>query len=303
MPFGANPWAGAPFGGLRGSNPPPSVTDLSRNVLLLSGRDSDAATLVPSSEIVTLPASNAQTVQPRRVWRTSSNDEWLTLTFASAVAANALAMVGGNPTSFRRVRVTGAADAADLVAAPDLDTGWVNPWPAGAQPVAPDWPNWLLLVRFENTDEMRHWKIEITDIGGAVTYLDIGRLILGRLWQPSVNFDVGGTPVAFDPRDAVVETDYGFTFTDRRTRSAPRLFSLQITAAKGVEVLQGLQGIQRLAGSAGDVICCLDPGDTANFHLLSMQGRFTKGGAYATPPLWDESGQCWSSSVELREFL
>jgi hypothetical protein len=51
------------------------------------------------------------------------------------------------------------------------------------------------------------------------------------------------------------------------------------------------------------VICCLDPGDTANFHLLSMQGRFTRGGAYATPPLWDEGGQCWSSSVELREFL
>src|SRR6478735_2702736 len=146
MPYGASPWAAAPFGGLTDSNPPPSVIDLSRNVLLLSGRDSDAATLVPSSEIVTLPATNVQAVQPRRVWRTLSNDEWLKLTFASAVAANALAMIGGNPSSSRRVRITGAADAADLVAAPDLDTGWVNPWPTGAQPAAPDWPNWLLLV-------------------------------------------------------------------------------------------------------------------------------------------------------------
>ena len=123
MPYGANPWAGAPFGGMRGSNPAPSVTNLSRNVLLLSGRDSDAAALVPSSEVVTLPATNVQTVQPRRVWRTLGNDEWLKLTFASAVAANALAMIGGNPSSFRRVRITAAVDAADLDASPDLDTG------------------------------------------------------------------------------------------------------------------------------------------------------------------------------------
>jgi hypothetical protein len=220
MTYGGSAWAGSPFGGVRAENPPPSVTTLSRNVLLLSGRDSDAAALSPSSEIVTLPAVNIQTVQPRRVWRTLGNDEWLKLTFASAVAANALVMVGGNRTSFRRVRITGAADAADLVAAPDLDTGWVNPWPAGAQPAAPDWPNWLLLVRFQNANEMRHWKVEITDVGGAVAYLDIGRLILGRLWQLSVNFDVGGTPIAFDPRDAVVEPDYGFTFRSSRLERA-----------------------------------------------------------------------------------
>jgi hypothetical protein len=274
---------------------------LPRNILLLSGRHSDRATITPSAEVPTLPASNLQNLQPRRVWRALTKTASLSLAFVEPVACNMLTMVGGNPTGERRVRITGAASPSALSSLPVVDTDWVNPWPSGGVPDAPDWPSWLLPVRWINESALTFWKVEIADT--AVTYIDVGRLVLGPVWQPTTNFDLGGTPMSYDPRDAVAETDYGFTFTDRRARSAPRLFSVTVTAANQVEVMRGLQEIQRLAGNAGDVICCLDPGDAANFHLLSMQSRFTKAAGYTAPPAWDEDGQCWGASIDLREFL
>ena len=36
-----------------------------------------------------------------------------------------------------------------------------------------------------------------------------------------------------------------------------------------------------------------------------MQALFagSGGGSYGAPPLWDAAGQCWSASIEMREFL
>jgi hypothetical protein len=150
---------------------------------------------------------------------------------------------------------------------------------------------------------MSFWRVEIIDPAAGQTYLEAGRLVLGRAWQPSTNFDIGGTPLAFDPTDVVAQTPSGHTFTDRRAGSPPRLFNIIITAANRREVMDGIAEIQRLRGTWGDVICCLDPGETTDFHLLSMQGRLTQGGQFPSPALFDASGYTWGASILLREFL
>lgn len=293
-----------PYGNIGDGPPPPyDPAAFPPNMLLLSPVDSDEGVITASSEISTLPASNLQNVQPRRVWRSTGTDEHLSIALASAVPCNAVALVGSNLDDYAWVRLRGAATDAEVLTDPVVDTGWVSPWQAAAKPTIRRWPSHTNLVRFDNDTALRYWRLDIVDDGGGLAYIEAGRLVLGRVWQPTMNFDFGGTPIGHDPRDAVAESDYGSTFTDRRTSSPPRLFNVKITANSASEVLDGLQEIQRLAGLAGDVICCLDPLDTARFHLMTMQGRFRAGGLFDGPPYFDGAEQCWGATISLREFL
>lgn len=301
MTYGAYPFGGDAFGA-----PPVPATvtpETSHTAFLLSPRASDTATITAATEVPTLPVANVQNVQPKKVYRSLSTSVSLSIGLAAPLDCTHLAIVGANLDDSAWVRLRGAAAPIDISGAPVVDTDWINPWPLGAKPDAPDWPSWMQVLNWENEDPLQYWQLDIVDGGGGLSYIDIGRLIIGKPWRPSMNFDFGGTPIAFDPRDAVAETDYGSTFTDRRTLSPPRLFDLQFSALSERDVLRGLFEIQRLAGLAGDVICCLDPADAENHHLMSMQGRFTRGGAYGAPPVFDEQGHCWSTSIGLREFL
>jgi hypothetical protein len=293
-PYGDTPFAAPPAWSSGASSGPPE------RFLLLSPQDSDEATVTASSEVATLPASNLQNVQPTRKWRSSGAVASLNVTGLD-VAANTLALVGVNFTSSCWMRVRGADTLDGLTDAPTIDTLLRSPWPGGVRTSAPNWPQHTVLLRWDNDDVLDFWKIDIVDSG--VDYLEAGRLMMGRAWQPSDNWDLGGEPIAFDPRDVAAETDRGHTFTDRKTLSAPRQFELRITAGNRREVLDGLAEMQRLRGTWGDVLCCLDPGETTDAHLFTMQGRFLSGPRYAVPPLFDSGGNMIGAGILLREFL
>ena len=306
MTYGFLPYGAAPYAS------PPEVSTFAaapgNRILLLSPVASDAAAIVASSAVATLPAVNLQNVQPTRKWRSQGVEASLNVTFPEdaedgEISANTLALVGVNFTHHALVRVRAAATAEDLTADPAIDTGLASPWPGGVKPHARNWPQFTVLVFWENEAPLRFWQIDIVDAGGGLTYLEAGRLMLGRAWQPSINIDIGGDFLAYDPRDVVAETDRGFTFTDRRTESPPRLFALNLTAGNRREIFDGLGEIQRLAGLAGDVVCCIDPADSADFHRYVMQGRFTAGPRFSAPALFDESGYTIGASINLREFL
>ena len=299
MPLGSLPYGDEPFGApLAWSSVVPAGA--SERLLLLSPQDSDQATISASSVVATLPAPNLQNVQPTRKWRSAGGVASLTITGLD-VAANTLALVGVNFTSSCWMRLRGAATLDGITDAPAIDTLLRSPWPGGVKPSARNWPQHTVLLRWDNESVLDFWKIDIVDSG--VEYLEAGRLMMGRAWQPSDNWDLGGEPIAFDPRDVAAETDRGHTFTDRKTLSAPRQFELRITAGNRREVLDGLAEMQRLRGTWGDVLCCLDPGETTDAHLFTMQGRFLSGPRYAMPPLFDSGGNMIGAGILLREFL
>ena len=114
----------------------PAATTPSPSVFkVLSPIDSDAATLVASSELPTLPVGNLQTMQPGKVWRTdAATSATLTLTFPAGVATNALALVGHNLSADGIIRVRLARTVADLPSSAAVDTGWQSAWPRTGKP-------------------------------------------------------------------------------------------------------------------------------------------------------------------------
>jgi hypothetical protein len=272
-------------------------------VLVLGPIDSDLATMTAGTAVATLPVANLQNVQPRKKWRSdSSTSETIDIVFADAVAADSLAAVGANFSASAQWRFIMAA-TADGLDDPPVDSGLQSVWPATGKPAVRYWPNYLSLLRWTNATACRFGRLTISDPSNADGYIEIGRLVVGQAWQPANNFDIGGTPLSYDPKDVVAETDYGYSFTDRRSRSAPRLFSLQFTAASHREILDGIAEIQRLAGLSGDVICCLDPAETTDFHRYSMQGRFTGPPQFTAPAAFDANGYTTGASIALKEFL
>ena len=127
LPIGAAPYA-AP------------ATAAPAAMLLLSPKESDAATIAAGSQVTSLPAANLQTMQPKKVWRSASASDYLNITFPTPIAANMLALVGHNLSSMGVYRVRLAASLALTVSAPLVDTGYQSVWPATGKPVAEYWP-------------------------------------------------------------------------------------------------------------------------------------------------------------------
>lgn len=273
-------------------------------LILMSPAASDSATVAASSEASGLPATNLQTVQPRKKWRsTGTSAEYLLVTFAAGVACDCLALVGHNLGASATVRIRGANSGAAVTAAPVYDSGVVSAWPTSGKPSVTSWSQHTLLKKWSNSTALTNWRIDLADSAPVTTYLEAGRLALGDCWQPSIGFDVGGTPLGFEAADVQTRSAYGGLFTERRSASPPRTFDLAIYALSKREAFDGIYEIQRLRGLWGDVICCLDPSETADLHRFTMQGAFTAGGAYTLPPSFDDAGNMFGAGIKLREFI
>lgn len=296
LPIGSAPFT-APFTAIAAAS--------SAALKVLSPRDSDAATIQASSELATLPAVNVQSMQPGKVWRTDgAREAYVTLSFAGVVAANSLAIVGHNMSGAGVVRVRLADSVANLTAAPGVDTGWKSAWPATGKPSDAYWPRFLSTLAWSNDSAYGFARIDLADPSATLSYLEVGRLMLCRAWQPTANFDgAGAVPVAFDQRDPQTFTEYGGLFTDRRSRSAPRRMAVAISYTNRREALDGIAEIRRLAGLWGDVVVILDPNATTDFHRLSAQGVFTAPQEHRLTQIFDASGETWTAEIPLREVI
>jgi len=299
--YGYYPIGSAPYGAAPAYVAPAAPT--MARIAVLSPRDSDLATMAAGSEVATLPAVNLQNQQPKKVWRSASAADYITVTFGAPVAANMLALNGHNLSAGGVFRVRGADTLANTTAAPTVDTGWQSVWPATGKPADAYWPSYLSALLWSNDALFQYWRVDIADPAASQTYVEAGRLVLGRYWQPTINFDLGGTPLGFDQVDVQTRTDYGEIFTDRRQRSGARRFALQISAADRREVLDGIAEIQRLRGLWGDVICLLDPAATTDFHRHSMQGVFTAPHEHRIVPQFTANGEMWTDDLQLREIF
>lgn len=299
--FGVYPYGAAPYGAAPAYVAPTAPT--MARIAILSPTDSDLATIAVGSQVSALPAANLQSQQPKKVWRSASTADYLNVSFAAPIAANMLALVGHNLSAAGVYRVRLAATLADTTAAPAVDTGWASVWPVTGKPADAYWPRYLSALLWTNDSLYQFARVDIADPAVSQTYIEAGRLVLGRYWQPTFNFDLGGTPLGFDQIDVQTRTDYGELFTDRRQRSAARRMSLQISASDKRETLDGVAEIQRLRGGHGDVIVCLDPNATTDFHRFSMQAVFTSQQEHQIVPQFNGGDVMFTVALPLREVI
>lgn len=273
------------------------------NILFLSPRLSDLATLTASSEVGALPATFAQNPEPTKVWRTTAcAAESLILDFGVGGAIlNQAALVAHNLTSAATIRLRLADTVPDLTASPAKDSAAVSAWPSSGKHTDPDWPHELSLVGVTNSTAYRYARLDFIDAANAAGYLEFGRIAVGRAWQPVANVDLDPA-IGFVPIDVQEANSYGQTFTDPRPW-AQRQFDLSFSSGDQDDVHDYAMELSRLRGQAGDVVVCLDPAATTRFHRWSMQALFTGRAAFKAQPLWDATKQIWGFTASLIEKL
>lgn len=299
-------FAGLPFGSASYGYAPAYAAPaaaVSGNVLLLSPRDSDLATLVASSETSTLPAPNLQTMSPRQAWEAAGSEAYVNATFVGGgIAVNGLAINGHNMGPGGVFRARGALTTATALSSPVVDTGWQSIWPVTGMPGDADLGNRLSALFWSNDAVLPAWRFDFAD-PALMTGLRVGRLAAGRTWQSSYNFDVDAVLLAREQTDVQTRTEYGQIFTDRRSRSAPRRMALAISEADSREVLDGVAEIRRLRGLWGDVFVFADPNARADFHRLSMQAVFITPQEHRVIPRFNDNGDMWTVDLSLREVV
>ena len=275
---------------------------VSENVLFLSPRDSDRATVSASTAVTSLPASNVQNQEPSRVWRsTSAADQHLDFTLATALACDAVAMAGFLMSADGVWRLKAYETAEDVGGDAVVDSGWQSVWPDGTRHVDPEWGPEVALLRVENESAWRYWRLELSDPGVGVTQIDVGRVALGRAVQFSINCDFDGG-VGYAPNDIQEPNGYAQIFTDPRPSN--RAFTMQWSALAQREVHATAMELTRLRGMGGDVFCFLDPAEVELFHKWSLQGLFTGRADYKPMPVWvtdtdDQLRMAWGFSLSL----
>ena len=269
-------------------------------ILFLTPDDSDDATLAAGS--AAMAVVNLQDQQPSKKWRSSSTADYITVTFAGPVAANCLAWCAHNGSAALKLRVRGFDTAADLAAVTKavVDTNWQSAWPLGVRPTQRNWLNFGALLRWTNSRLMQHWRVDVADGGAGQTYVEAGRLMLGRSSQPTFNVDHAGG-VGRTSADLQLTSDWGATLTERRFR--PRAFDLRFSAQEQRDTFDWFDELQRLRGTAGDFVVVIDPAATTDFHRYFLHGLLGSTGMSQPVALWSGNGFLWSFTCPVKETI
>lgn len=293
LPIGALPIGGAPAAA--------AVAEESfTRITILSPREFDAATLAATSQVDSLPVVNIQNQRPTKVYRTTTTETYITVTFASDIAANMLAVRHKmGPEAVGRVWLADTVE--NTVVAPQHDTGWQSLYPPSGKPNMPDMASFYSALTWSNDNLWPCARIGLADPSSS-GHFDICRVTLGRGWRPDHNYDFDGIPLGRIPKDVQTETDYGQVFTDRR--GSPRHFRLSLSAASEDEIYDGLDEIQRLRGLWGDVWVFLDLGADQRFQKMSMQGLFTLPSEFQVRSAFGGDGRAtFTTNIAVREAI
>lgn len=284
------------------------------NVLLAWNNRADLATLSGGRWSATLPITNLQSRQVQKVARTASAalvDTIIRADFGTPQGINCIALVVHNLSATAKVRITAASNA--LFTDPEYQSAWIDVWPAGViNAHLLEWEDdnfWLGTLTEEQRAGynapflhtlpapiyMRHWQIEIDDVGNPAGYVQVGRLFAAKSWQPQYNMAYGASLGFEDPSDVVASLG-GAEYFDVRGRFRVHRFSLPVLSQD--ERYTYVHELQRLVGTTGEVLVVPNPADPSTLIQRSFVGRLRSLDAPAQPHF-----QTFSANFEIKELL
>lgn len=271
------------------------------NALFLSSRWINDAVVTASSVQGSLSADYVQVMDPAQVWRaTGCAAEYLDFAFDGAVAANALVIVGHNLSALATLRLRLAATAADVTAAPAVDTTALSAWPSSGKHGALDWPYEFSLLTWSNSTAYGFGRLDIEDPTNPDGFVQAGRLFCGPGFVPSANVD--NTPrLGLISPDEAARTPFGRSIGDSRGPAA-RAMEVTFSHLDEDEMGDELLELQRYCGLARDFAFCLDPEAMTRFHRYSGQFRIAALNAVQAIPFWNaDNNQVWQATIPLEE--
>ena len=223
-----------------------------------------AGTLSGGSYLGLLPLSLAQTLDIGQVARTTNdnpNSSTIVADLGSSPVVGGVAVGPANLSYGSTFRVTGSNFTN--FSSPVFESGYQTV--AGAYT---DWPDavWAVSILPSN-QSARYWRIKIYDASNVSGYIQFGRVIIGRAFRPSVNYEYGAE-FSCDPIYRRVESIGGRRQDWDLNRR--RGYRLSFGALPESELFDDVYRMRQVCGASEQVFVCPDPDDTDNFQKRSF---------------------------------
>jgi hypothetical protein len=180
-----------------------------------------------------------------------------------------------------------AGTTASVAASTVYDSGWTDAWPAVYPFGAPEWEDDTFWTGKYSSEEIqgytseldhllaaaclaRYWLVEIDDAANALGYVDIGRVFIGPVWQPTVNMSAGAT-LGWESRTEVQEALSGAETFQERVPFRSARFSISMLGQD--EAFSRAFELQRRAGISREVLFIHSPNDTTHALRRRFIGR------------------------------
>lgn len=246
------------------------------------------ATLSGGSFVASLPRDNLKDRIIRKVSRTTdllSASTQVKIDLGVSKVVRVFGAFNHNCSIDATYRLRGSDDATFATTA--FDSGVTDVWPAVFPHGTLEWEddNWWdgkytpeqisgYTTSFTKTLPegvfARYWWLEVFDANNAAGYLDIGRLFLGRAWQPSLNMNYGAS-LGWETKTDVQEALSGTEYFQKRTPYRVKKFTLDMMP-EDESFAQAFE-LQRQAGVDGEILFIHNPDGDPHALRRSFLGR------------------------------
>jgi hypothetical protein len=274
---------------------------------------SDAAALSGGSWLGGSPLTNLQQTLLSRVAR--SADVLATSTrididyTVSTTIVRLVALARHNCTLDATYRITaGTTSGASNV----YDSGTLAVWPAIYDSLDLEWEDdnfWTGQATTADIDgypislvhdclanvQARYWRIQITDTANPAGYIDLARLWMGPIWQPTRNFSYGAQ-LAWESRSVSEYSLGGVLYNEPRTPA--RVYRFALSRLTDAEAYGQILDMQRRIGTAGELWVVPNADDTSRRFKRDFLARIRK-----FDPITQGLARMQETSFEMEERL
>lgn len=263
---------------------------INQNILLAGQNYVDDAVITGGATESGYPLSYLQTMEMWQFMRFASvvsANTYLVLEFSETKILQLFAALKHSLSPVGKWRIRVGTTQSDVTGAPLYDSGWVKITPSFSGYGALPWGEWnwgeVLPAEYSNILNRNGWHIAPDPVYGKVVridfddalenefgYLQMARLWLGSIYQPSVNVPYGAKIIPIE-KTKVREAESGVRFYGTRylRRALSMSFDLPIK-----ELLYYIFGpLYAVNGRAGEVVAILQPLDPETFLFEAVYGN------------------------------
>jgi hypothetical protein len=242
------------------------------NLVLAHSTFADAATPSGGSWAAGLPLPNLFTERlyetARSTDATAASTQFV-LDLGSAKDVNALIVGPTNMTAAATYRIRGSSTTAFTAGAGTYDSGTIGTGVTSAD-IDPE-RGYNIVHLLPSTQPYRYWKVEIVDTANPAGYVEIGRLFMPLLLQPSINYAPGSGGLSIEDMTLRSQTLAGVEIGRRRRNR--RVFGFGIPALPQNEAFGTVFRFERTVGFDKQVFLIPDPADITNMQARAFWGR------------------------------
>ncbi len=233
------------------------------NSLLVCGSLSDAAVISGSATAGTLGLDNLKKQPIALPARFMTASGYIQADIGADRQVSFVGLLGMN-AKFGTCRVRGASSEVNLTASPDYDSGEVSL-------VEGDTLARNSFYHCFAAETLQYWRIDFE--ADDVSYLDIGRLYIGKTFQPGTNVNYGQSQGFLDPSEKR-KTKAGRLESNRKPKS--RVAEINFAFGSEEEMYGEGFDLDNVLGSTGDVLYIHDFDSKTFLQKRSIYGTFTE---------------------------